>query len=164
MTIRHPALVVPSAYKAMRTVIETNDFRNMFVITNPIWPRWWYDYYAARGVKAIVVDADDYMTSEAFVRHMCKSIGLNEDEAVLEWETSTADETSKMTQEHASVQSTLLRSNGMRKERASINVNFAEEERKWSAEFTAEEVSAIRELIRLAEPHYEYLRERRLQV
>lgn len=163
LTIRHPVLVVPSAFRAMRTVIQTTDFRNMLVITNPIWARWWYDFYETRGIQPIVVDADDYMTSEAFVRYLCEAIGLHGDEAVLEWSTSTTEESEKLTKEHAAVQTTLLRSNGMNKDRAGSNIDFAEERRKWTEEFRADEVETIRELIRLAEPHYHYLYSRRLR-
>lgn len=164
ITIRNPRLVVPSAYKAMRAVINGGGRANMLVITCHVWGRLLYDYYQANGIQPLVIDADDYMTSEEFVRELCKRTGLSPDKAVFSWATATDEQQRNLARPFAAVQTTLMGSTGANPGRAAKNVDLAAEEAKWEEEFGMDIAREIRELVQLAMPHFEFLYERRLRV
>ncbi|KAJ5172772.1 hypothetical protein N7492_005365 [Penicillium capsulatum] len=163
ITIRDPRLVVPSAYRAMRAVIKGGGRANMLVITCHVWGRFLYDFYANRRIRALVIDADDYMTSETFVREICSQTGLDPDAATFSWPTATPEQQDKLAKPFAAVQTTLMRSNGANPGRAAKNVDLGAAEAKWEEEFGADTAREIGELVQLAMPHFEYLYERRLQ-
>lgn len=164
ITIRNPQLVVPSAYKAMRAVINGGGRANMLVITCHLWARLLYDFYEANGIQPLVIDADDYMTSEKFVREICRRTGLNPDQAIFSWDTASNEEQEKLAKPFAAVQTTLMDSTGANAGRAAKNVDLSAEEAKWEDEFGVDTAREIRELVQLAMPHFEYLHERRLVV
>lgn len=164
ITIRNPLMVVPSAYRAMRAVINGGGKANMLVITCHIWARFLFDFYSANGIEPVVIDADDYMTSESFVRELCRKTGLNPEEAVFSWSTATDEEQQKLAKPFAAVQTTLMGSTAANPGRAAKNVDLAAEEAQWEKEFGTKTYHEIRELINLAMPHFNYLYERRLQL
>lgn len=165
ITIRHPAMVVPSAYKAiLPAVIRGGGRANMLIITCHVWGRMLYNFYEAHGIQPLVIDADDYMTSEDFVRGFCKRAGLDPDEALFSWPTATEEQQQKLAKPFAAVQTTLMGSQAANPGRAAKNVDLAAEEAKWEEEFGVDTSREIRELIELAMPHFEYLFERRLRI
>lgn len=163
LTIRNPRLVVPSAHRAMRTIIKGGGRANLLVVTNQIWCRLLYDYFSANGIEPLVIDADDYMTSRDFVRGLCKRAGLNPEEAVFSWSQSTEDQKKQLPQAHVEIQSTLMNSGGMNPGRAAKNLDLEAEEKNWEEEFGTD-ANLIQDLIRLAMPHYDYLYGRRLVI
>ncbi len=162
LTIRNPRLAVPSAYKAMQNIIPDGDRPNLQLLTNLIWTRLLYDYYEANSIEPLVVDADDYMTSESFVKQLCSKAGLNPEQATLAWSPTTEQEKDGLQQPYVAVQTTLMGSTAANPGRAAKNLNLDDEEKKWKEEF-GEKLPLIQELVQLAMPHYEYLYERRLR-
>lgn len=148
----------------MRAVINGGGRANMLVITCHVWGRFLYDFYENNKIRPLVIDADDYMTSETFVREICNQTGLNPDAATFSWPTATQEQQEKLAKPFAAVQTTLMGSNGANPGRAARNVDLEAAEAKWEEEFGAEVAREIRELIQLAQPHFEYLYERRLRI
>lgn len=85
-TIRNPYLQVPSSYRIALGVFGGATYANCLAGIAGRWTRLLYDWYLAHGVQPIVVDADDYMSSEAFVRYLCEVTGLHPDEVLTRWE------------------------------------------------------------------------------
>ena len=161
LTIRHPRLVVPSAYRAMQKIVAGAGKPNAFLLACCVWTRWLYDFYITHGVQPLIVDADDYMTSEDFVRKLCGRAGLNPGEAVFSWSTTSDEQKESLERPYVEVQTTFMSSTGADPSRAARNVDLKAEEAKWAEEFGAD-LPFIQELVRLSTPHYEYLHERRL--
>ena len=74
------------------------------------------------------------------------------------------EEKGKMHPMLVQIQATLVGSEGIKPERAGKNLDLEAERREWEGEFDEEEVVMIKELVDVAMPHYEYLRERRLRI
>ncbi|KAK4497051.1 hypothetical protein PRZ48_011500 [Zasmidium cellare] len=164
ITIRHPVLAVPSNYRATNSLYTGTKRKNWIVNTSLAFNRDLYDYYVAHGIEPIVADSDDYMSSEAFVRHLTSKLGLDPAKAVVSWPKSTEKEKQDMHPMLLQVQATLVDSEGIKPARASRNIDLEAEREKWKEEFSQEELELMEELVEIAMPHYEYLRERRLRV
>lgn len=104
------------------------------------------------------------MTSEAFVRHLTGKLGLVPEKAIVSWPKSTEKEQQDMHSMLLTIQSTLVNSEGISPDRASQNIDLAAERAKWKKEFDGGELQLIEELVDIAMPHYEYLREKRLRI
>lgn len=164
ISIRNPILSVPSAYRAMNTLYTGATRANWLISTQLCWNRDLYDYFVSHGIEPIVVDADDYMTSEVFVRHLTGKLGLDPDKAIVSWPKSTDKEKQDMSQMLLTIQNTLVNSEGIRPDRASRNIDLAAERENWKNDFDKEELKMIQEFVDIAMPHYEYLREKRLRL
>lgn len=164
-TIRDPALAVPSAFRTLaRFGLSHGSGRPNFILsTGLIWSKVLYDYYVANGIEPVIVDGDDVMTSEDFVRHLCSQIGLERDEVYTSWATPTDEERKEIHPMFYASQCTLIESNGIVPARAGKNMDMMEEVRKWDAEF-GEDLGLIREAVDAATPHYRYLYEKRLRM
>lgn len=163
LTIRHPRLVVPSAYRAMQKIVAGAGRPNTFLLACCVWTRWLYDFYVNHGIQPLVLDADDYMTSEDFVRELCKRAGLNPEETVFSWSTVSDEEKENLERPFVEVQTTFMSSTKANPSRAAKNVDLEREEAKWAEEFGAD-LPFIRELVQISIPHYKYLHERRLKM
>ncbi|CAK4021973.1 Hypothetical predicted protein [Lecanosticta acicola] len=94
-----------------------------------------YDFYKANGIRPIVVDADDYMTGGAFVRHLCsKRPGLHPELAVISWPKTTEKE-QRETNPHLVVIHNILNSKSLVPERASKDINLPAEFGEKGADF-----------------------------
>lgn len=160
-TIRNPKLAVPSAYRVMNSMgLAGGGGRGNYLIsTCNIWSCMLYEYYISRGTTPIVAEANDFMTSEDFVRHLCVQAGLDSAEAYFSWPAEGKDNV------HPSYylsQSSLLDSTGPDPKYAAKNVDLNEEEKEWEAEFGSD-LPLVKEMVELAMPYYEYLYERRLK-
>ena len=136
----------------------------MLVITCHVWARLLFDFYTSNGIEPLVIDADDYMTSEPFVRELCRRTGLSPEEAVFSWSTATEEEQRKLAKPFAAVQTTLMGSTGANPGRAAKNLDLAAEEAQWEKEFGTDTFNEIRELVDLAMPHFDYLYAKRLKL
>ncbi|KAM0722574.1 hypothetical protein Q7P37_002015 [Cladosporium fusiforme] len=172
ITIREPRLTVPSTYRVLdRMDLPHAGSRAMFLVaTCNVWNCVLYNFYKAHGVEPVVLDADDYMTSRDFVRVVCSKIGLDPSQVLFEWDVAAVKEDSTREwngevihpMQYAS-QDTLYRSSGVDAGLAARNVDLEEGRGKWEDEF-GEDVGLVREMVRLAEPHYRFLNERRFVV
>lgn len=163
--IRDPRLVVPSAYRTMHAMdlAHGGGRANYLITTCHIWSRLLYDFYVSHGVKPIVVDADDFMTSEDFVRHLCSQAGLDPAQAYFSWSIPTKEEQNEIHPYYYASQSTLINSSGINPAKAARNLDLDAEEKKWETEF-GDDLALVKEMVELAMPHYQYLFERRLEM
>jgi hypothetical protein len=163
ISIRDPRLAVPSAYRVLERMNLPHAGSRAFFLgtTCNVWNCVLYNFYKAHGVEAVVVDADDYMTSETFVRRLCGRLGLEPSEVRFEWEAVSGEQKEKEIHpmQYAS-QNTLYESSGVIAGRAARGVDFGDVEMKWREEF-GEDAGLVEEMVGLAMPHYRYLYERR---
>jgi len=163
ISIRDPRLCVPSAYRVLQRMnLPHAGSRAFFLVTTcNVWNCVLYNFYKSHGIEPVVVDADDYMTSETFVRRLCVRLGLDPDKVAFEWDAVTGEQKEKEIHpmQYAS-QSTLYESSGVVAGKAARNSDFADVEGKWKEEF-GEDAGLVGEMVGLAMPHYRYLYERR---
>jgi hypothetical protein len=133
----------------------------MLVTTCNVWNCVLYNFYRSHEIEPVVVDADDYMTSESFVRRLLVRLGLDPERVKFEWEAVT-DEQKEM-EIHPMLyasQSTLFESEGVIVGRAAKNSDLEGLEEKWREEF-GQDAGLIGEMVEIAERHYRWLYERR---
>jgi hypothetical protein len=133
----------------------------MLVTTCNVWNCVLYNFYRSHEIEPVVVDADDYMTSESFVRRLLVRLGLDPERVKFEWEAVT-DEQKEM-EIHPMLyasQNTLFESEGVIAGRAARNSDFDGVEEKWREEF-GQDAGLIGEMVEIAERHYRWLYERR---
>lgn len=163
ISIRDPRLTVPSTYRVLeRMNLPNGGSRAFFLVTTcNIWNCVLYNYYKSHGIDPIIVDADDYMTAETFVRSLASKLGLDPAKVTFEWDAVT--DRQKETEIHPMLyasQNTLYESSGVLAGRAAKNYDFTDVAGKWKEEFGID-AGMIEEMARVAEPHYRYLYERR---
>jgi len=126
-----------------------------------IWNVLLYKFYTSHGIQPVVVDAEDFMASEGFVRKVCVRLGLDPEKAVFRWDAVTGEQREEEIHPmlYAS-QNTLFESQGVVVEKASGEGDQVVEERAWEEEF-GDDVGLVRETVQLAEPFYQWLYERR---
>ncbi|KAF2158844.1 hypothetical protein M409DRAFT_61347 [Zasmidium cellare ATCC 36951] len=164
LNIRHPALSGPGAFKGMRTLEHSWSEPGFLMARHLGWQREMYDWYVSKGITPIVVDAEDYMSSQEFVRHLAAKLGLSPEHCVFKWEKVSQEERAKMHPMYVRLQQTLLDSEGMVESKVRRNVNVDEEEKKWRAEWGDDAARLLKETTEASLPHYEYLMERRLRL
>lgn len=163
ISIRDPRLTVPSTYRVLeRMDLPNGGSRAFFLVTTcNIWNCVLYNYYKSHGIDPIIVDADDYMTDETFVRNLAAKLGLDPAKVTFEWDAVTSQQ--KETEIHPMLyasQNTLYESSGVLAGRAAKNCDFTDVADKWKEEFGSD-AGMIKEMVGVAEPHYRYLYERR---
>lgn len=164
LNIRHPALSGPGSFRGMRT-LEHSWSKPGFIMARHLgWSREMYDWYVSKGITPVVVDAEDYMSSQEFVRLLAKKLGLSPEDCVFKWEKSTEAEKEGMHPMYVKLQQTLLNSEGMVESKVVRKVDIDEEEMKWREEWGNDAARLLRETTDAAMPHYEYLREKRLKL
>ena len=163
ISIRDPRLCVPSAYRVLeRMNLPHAGSRSFFLVTTcNVWNCVLYNFYKAHGIDPVVVDADDYMTSEAFVQSLCVRLGLDPSQVRFEWDAATSEQKEKEIHpmQYAS-QNTLYESSGVIAERAAKNSDLVDASVKWKNEF-GDDAGLVEEMVALAMPHYQYLYEKR---
>lgn len=166
IVIRHPYMWIPSVFRAATSNVKLGGFGDggksvYYLAGNLSWAHEIYDWYASKCITPTVVDAEDFLGSEAYVRHLCESVGFNPTEAKLSWEKDSGTFAEEMPELLRNVQEQLLSSTGPRPSRRAKDIDLGSEQGKWNDEF-GENAELVRELIDLAMPHYEYLWSRRL--
>lgn len=162
LTIRNPHLVVPSAVRTMAKmgIPQGGGRANLLVTTSNIWNVAFYEYFTARGIKPVVVDADDYMTDPNFVERLCKRVGLEVGELQMEWEANRGGE--GLHEMYYASQKTLVESERMLPQRAGKSVDIEMERQGWKEEF-GDDLGLIEEAVDLTMEWYEWLHERRFR-
>lgn len=105
----------------------------------------------------MVVDAEDFMTSESFVRNLCGRIGLEGGRVCFGWEAVTREGVHPMLW---ASQNTLFGSERVDAGKAKGEEDLVEEERSWEEGF-GDDVGLVREMVGIAEPFHQWLHERR---
>jgi hypothetical protein len=161
-TIRHPFMCVPSTIKAVRDTVTGGASLPAYKIGTTLrYGREMYDWYVSKGIEPVVVDADDYMTSEQFSRILAGRLGLDPAQVTVAWEPTPEEQQEQMHPTLRAIQKTLIDSQGLIPNRAAKNITPEEEVARWKDAFTAEEVELIHELVRRMTPDYEYLKARK---
>ena len=163
--IRDPRLAVTSANRTMAKMDlpQGGGRPNYLITTCPIWSCVLYDFYVSNGIQPLIVEADDVITDEEFVRHICSKAGLDPAQAYTSWPAAAQEDLDKMHPMYYASQSTLINSTGANAAHAAKNVDFDAEEKKWAEEF-GDDLPLVKEMIELATPYYQYLWERRLKM
>lgn len=153
---------VPSSVKAIRETQAGGPRRPAYKIgTSLKFARELYDWYAGHDIEPVVIDADDYMTSEKFSRGLAEKLSLDPAQVAVTWGPTPEEQQAQMHPVLRAMQKTLIDSKGLVPGRAAKNVDPKEQEELWKKEFTQEEVEVMRELIEATSPDYEYLKARR---
>lgn len=163
ISIRDPRLCIPSAYRVLaRMNLPHAGSRAFFLITTcNVFNCVLYNFYRSHGIEPVVVDADDYMTSETFVRSLCVRLGLDPLKVRFEWDAVTSEQKEKEIHpmQYAS-QNTLYESSGVIPGKAAKESDFSDVSVKWKEEF-GDDAGLVEEMVALAMPHYQYLYKRR---
>lgn len=162
VTIRHPAWIVPAAFRAMKGVEGSDTRSNLILVCGLHWQRQIYDWCTENGVRAVIVEAEDYMTSPNLVKKLCEEVGLDPERALFSWPRATEEEKAKMHPRVVQLLHTLLHSTGLIPGKATAPPDLPSEEVKWREEFDEERATLIKELVQAAMPDYEYLKARKL--
>lgn len=160
-TIRHPALIVPSAYRAMSEFEDSANRSNLIVASTLNWARELYDWYLAKGFEPLVAEAEDYMTNPKMVKNLAKKAGLDPEQCIFEWPAATREEQAQMFPRYVQLQQSLLNSTGLLQGKDRRNVVIEDEMQKWREEFGDQNAIFVKELVHASMPHYEYLRSRK---
>ena len=169
LTIRHPALMVPSIYRANRKVNNDKPVsRETGLYTGTLrWQRLLYDFYVkhgpAHGIKPLIVDADDYQGKgrEAFMARLCDAVGLDSKSVQYSWPKATDDDLKAMPPHVAMIKKTILGSDRIIEGLDSTSLDLDVEEAKWSAEFGGQGATEVKDLIKRTMVEYEYLSSRK---
>lgn len=165
LTIRDPRAAVPSAYRVLKAMgLPHGSGRPNFIVsTVPLWLRMLYEYYTANGIEPVIVDGDDLMTDSEFGRQLCLKLGLDPAQAIFSWPTPSQEEKDKLHPNEYASQKNLIDSTGVDPSKAAKNRDLDAEERQWDGDFGLEDAALVREMIKMATPHYQYLYERRFK-
>jgi len=163
ISIRNPRLAVPSTMRVLDRMNLPHGGSRAFLLetTCNIWNVLLYKFYKSHGIEPMVVDAEDFMTSEEFVRGLCARLGLDPERVCLKWEAVTKEQ--RDTEIHPMLyasQNTLFESKGVDAGRAKGEVDSVKEEKAWEQEF-GDDVGLVREMAGIAEPFYRWLYEKR---
>jgi len=163
ISIRNPRLAVPSTMRVLDRMNLPHGGSRPFLLetTCNIWNVLLYRFYTSHGIQPVVIDAEDFTTSEEFVTKLCVRVGLDPERAVFRWDAVTGKQREEEIHPmlYAS-QNTLFESEGVVAGKAVREGNAVVEEMKWEEEF-GEDVGLVREMVQLAEPFYRWLYERR---
>lgn len=162
-TIRHPVLQARSVFEAIAKHDDSSNEIETLFTSDWVWSHLLYDWYVHNGITPLVLDADDFMTSDTFVRDLCSKIGFNPDEAVFSWPETSREEQEGMHVMLKRVQNVLINSKGLEAGRAARNIDLEAEKAKWAEDFSGSELEMLHKLYERAVPHWEYLFARRFK-
>ena len=187
--IRHPALTLPSFWRAMLRlskagIIEEESVRPTAVRNMDVrWSRMLYDWCLEQPgcSPPPVLDAYDLINDQEAVIEFCEQAGLDANALKFEWgaqkdakfeSSSWASNEAKsaagddMEGSHVRAANimfqTLANSHGMVKDKTPTEVDIEAEKVKWRAEFGDEIGAIIEDLVWKSLPDYEYLKARRI--
>ncbi|KAK7019738.1 hypothetical protein VNI00_017978 [Paramarasmius palmivorus] len=168
ITIRHPALVLPSYMRAAQMKAETGCFEDQIlsdleIMASLRWERMVFEAFRARndGLAPIVVDGTKVVQEpQAQMERLCELLGIDGSQIQYTWEAGR--EASTVGSDLGLIGEPFLRnltqSTGVVSEkRYEEPPDLAEEMQKWSEEWNAEIASAMEQMIHNRLADYEYL-------
>jgi len=170
--IRHPAVMIPSNFRAARDQAKLVAFRRpdstaggpSIIETTMRWNRalfdFYTDYFASIGRPApMVLDADDIMTSgSTLMPKYARAVGLDPAKIRFAWDKGTGDD-GKLIPIERRMLSTLLDSSAVDKSKiAGQDLDIDAEAVKWRDEFGEEGGRKLEGWVRDAMPHYLHMR------
>lgn len=160
-TIRDPRITVPATFRVLgdMDLPHGSGRPNFTVSASPLWIRNLYNYFTSKGIEPLIVDADDFLANPDLVKELCAKLGLDAKELLWSWPKPTADERAGLHPHFYASQRALIESEGIRPELASINRDLDAEKKAWKIDF-GEDASMVEEMIDLALPHYQWLKDR----
>ncbi|RYP78880.1 hypothetical protein DL771_000265 [Monosporascus sp. 5C6A] len=171
--IRHPAMVLPSYYRAVLSDIELEGFKRgkKDLLDSEVTLRWirsLYDFYAAHFPQGspwpLVLDADDVMQSQDLVTRYAAMAGLDPEKLRFTWDKVPQEAIEKMPSALQRMLSSLMASDRVDTSKLAGNIDIAMEAIKWRAEFGEEAGTKLERWVRDAMPDYEYLHSKRLKM
>jgi hypothetical protein len=172
--IRHPALTVPSYYRAFtdihgpESVIKAEASLTANVTLH--WTRCVYDWLKSThaspdGVWPMILDGDDIITKPQLLTELCESTGMDSSLLQFEWAPATESELDQLADSTMRrMRGTLFTSCGVIKEKAwTDNRSIEDEGHRWRDEFGEHGAKWIEKWVRKSMPDYEFLQQRRFQ-
>ncbi|KAL8659860.1 MAG: hypothetical protein Q9226_000225 [Calogaya cf. arnoldii] len=176
--IRHPAISVPSFYRAIISVSPERDVysQKFFSGANFAWPRITFDWFCEhvypqrketlRGHSSwpLVVDGDDLLNeNERVITAICSLANLDTKGILKEWNPINEDIQQKQPDEVRRFLSTLQASNGIIKSGLKgEDIVVEEEAEKWVKEFGPEIANRLKEVVEAMMDDYMYLAQFRI--
>lgn len=183
--VRHPALMFPSFYRAMRKmvelgVIEEENVGGVMAANMTLrFSRLLYDWALEQDdpdARPVILDAHEVIHKPEAVARFCELVGLDPDAIKFEWETKSNSKDTRAPNQNPDLNkeqrtlwspeavgvmvSTLTGSSGVVKSKAPGVVDIAVEAIKWKDEFGPETADMLEKRVRDAMPDYEYLKAR----
>lgn len=171
--IRHPALMIPSLYRATQSDAELNGIQRprkepCATELTMRWHRTLYEFFAENSsndsVWPIVLDADDIMTSPELVPKYAKLAGLDDSKVRRSWEKAAEQDVKKLSTMEQRMLDTINASTTIDNSKIAGNINIDQEVVKWTKEFGEAEAKKLEKWVRDAIPDYEFLHSKRMRV
>ncbi|KAJ4010945.1 hypothetical protein NW752_007516 [Fusarium irregulare] len=167
--VRHPALSIPSLFRAVRHEGFKRKVKELNLIeTSLFWPRKLLEFYEVQesngGVKPLVIDADDMMTSPELMLKYARLAGLDPDKLQFEWEKAPKEVTDSHPPIVQYMLGSLNSSNKVDLGKVAGDVNIDIEAAKWREEFGEIAGDRLETHVRAAMGDYEYMRSKRLTI
>jgi hypothetical protein len=169
--IRHPALLIPSNYRAMKDIaaLETKD-EDFLAISTLRWSRWLWEYFAAHPPvqPPVLIDAEDTLADpEPLISKLCGLIGIDAKDVEYTWDAVPKELWPTKEQDPLGITVTtvggVFKSSGVVRTGAKKKaVDIDAEEQRWKEEFGPDLAQAFRARVDTAMEDYEYLRQFRL--
>jgi hypothetical protein len=169
--IRHPALTVPSYYRAFvdihgpEAIIEEE--ASLMANVTLYWTRCVYDWLQSIQansdvVQPVILDGDDIIAKPEVLTELCEFIGMDSSKLQFEWAPATKSELDELPDTTMRrMRGTLFTSSGIMKEKAwNGNRCIEEEAHKWRDEFGNHGAEWIEKWVRKSMPDYEFLKAR----
>lgn len=173
--VRHPALVLPSQFRALGDMGKILGDKNAWDVTMTFnWARKLYSLYADVILKGtplandgttawpIVLEADDVLSNPAVVRKYCKLVGFDEEKLKFTWDVAAPGDELLRSPIASRMADTLNVSTGILMGKLSVGIDIDVEAVKWREEFGEADGARIEKWVRNAMPDYEFLKARRL--
>lgn len=184
--IRHPALVFPSYYRAVRDIHSFEPApgweADCDLSMTMKWTRTLYDFYSQHlgrpeseaeimsesaddeVVWPLILDADDVMTKPEVVLRFCQIVGLDQTKLRLSWPPASETFVNLRSDIEKRMLGTIMQSSGVVQGMTSANLDIGVEAVKWREEFGERGGETIERAVRDAMPGYEYMKARKLNV
>jgi hypothetical protein len=169
--IRHPALTVPSYYRAFvdlhgpEAVIKEE--ASLMANVTLHWTRCVYDWLksiqaSSDVVQPMILDGDDIITNPQLLTELCEFTGMDSSKLQFEWAPATKSQLDQLPDTTMrTMRGTLFASSGVTKEKAwNGNRCIEEEVHKWRDEFGDHGAEWIEKWVRKSMPDYEFLKAR----
>jgi len=176
ITIRHPALIVASAARAIKKGFpcKTVKSRHQAEMCDLYASKELYDWFLSRPSKTradplkseedifpIVLDADDVINNKYTVHDLAVALDLDPSAILYEWDAASPEYLEKQGQVLGAFFGTVEKSCGIITSKSSQGITLADEFKKWEKEFGVEDANVLLEYAENSMEDYEYLRARR---